>query len=181
MKNRFFFAISAFVLVFASLAAGQNNGDFAHGSGQIALFDGRNTNFSFTAKRKNNGSVNGNLIYHQRSDIETAKNFTVHVNINCLTVSGRDASVQGIITKSEPEVIFTGSGYLQVVGLSAIMTVHDGGNANTDEDTASQLLITGTPLTPCFLPFDAYPEGMFPYKDSVNVFVSEATRQFLFF
>ncbi len=128
------------------VVSAQSARDFAHGNGQIA-FEGKNSNFAFTAKRRKDGSVDGHLVFHQRSATNPENNISVQMKIDCLTVNGTTATIQGIITKADPEFVFVpGFGNFSLLGAAASMTVYDGGEGAPDGDKASNLFITGAPL-----------------------------------
>lgn len=145
--------ILALVMVSGSSLA-QGKKDFAHGNGQIS-FEDKVSNFSFTAQRQKDGTVKGNLVYHQRSS-NPENNISVHMRIDCLTVVGNTATIQGIITKADPESIFVeGFGDFFLVGAAANMTVYDGGTGNS-ADEASQLFITGARSNFCEIDFPPF-------------------------
>ncbi|HZI18559.1 MAG TPA: hypothetical protein VEY09_08175 [Pyrinomonadaceae bacterium] len=152
----------------ASPAQAQNTRDFAHGNGTIE-FEGKVSNFSFTAQRHKDGSVKGTLIYHQRSATNPENNLSVHMRIDCLTVAGSVATIQGIITKADPESVFVpGFGDFSLVGAAASMTVNDAGEGNPDGDMASFLYITGARSNFCAI---AFPPEMYR---TTNVIVRSA-------
>lgn len=152
MKHKFLLLIVTFTLVFASIASAQNTKDFAHGNGQIE-FEGKVSNFSFTAQRQKDGTVKGRLINNQRSATNPESNLSVQMDIDCLTIVGNTATIQGIITKADPESVFVeGFGDFSLIGAAAVMTVTDGGN---EGDTASPLIITGARSTFCTEQFPA--------------------------
>ncbi|HLM61838.1 MAG TPA: hypothetical protein VK308_13615, partial [Pyrinomonadaceae bacterium] len=126
MKKRFYLVIATFILAFAGIAsAQQNNKDFAHANGQLE-FEGKVSNFSFTAQRQRDNTVNGTLVYHQRSATSPENNISVHMKINCLTVIGNTATIEGTITRADPESVFVpGYGNFSILGASAYMTVQD--------------------------------------------------------
>lgn len=146
--------LALFTLVLpAAVTAQGGGGDFAHGNGQIE-FEGKTSNFSFTAKRRKDGTVEGFLVYHQRSATAPENNIDVQMRIDCLTVVGNTATIQGIITKADPESVFVpGYGDFSLVGAAANMTVQDGGNGKDAADTASQLFITGARSNFCEIVF----------------------------
>jgi hypothetical protein len=152
----------------AGPARSQNARDFAHGNGTIE-FQEKVSNFSFTAQRHKDGTVKGTLVYHQRSATDPANNISVHMRIDCLTVMGTAATIQGIITKADPESIFVpGFGDFSLVGAAASMTVYDAGEGNPDGDTASPLFITGARSNFCAI---AFPPEMYR---TTNVIVRSA-------
>lgn len=71
-----------------------NNGPSASGHGTLTLADGTTRQFSFHAREKNNGSIQGNgvLIY-------TAGQLNIHFDIDCLNVMGNTAIMSGTVTK----------------------------------------------------------------------------------
>jgi|GEM_PF-6246780 len=148
------FAVTLALAVLSAPAQAQQGGrDFAHGNGTIE-FEDKVSNFSFTAQRQKDGSVKGTLIYNQRSATTPENNISVHMRIDCLTVMGTAATVQGIITKADPETVnVPGFGDFSLVGAAASMTVVDGGEGNPDGDTASQLFITGARSNFCAIAF----------------------------
>jgi hypothetical protein len=174
MRNRIS-AVSLSAIAFALLltlsavsAQAQNNRDFAHGNGTIE-FENKVSNFSFTAQRQKDGSVKGTLVYHQRSATTPENNLSVHMRIDCLTVVGSVATIQGIITKADPESVFVpGFGDFSLVGAAASMTVKDAGEGNPDGDMASFLYITGARSNFCAI---AFPPEMYR---TTNVIVRSA-------
>ncbi len=150
MKARTALMVLALTLSLAGAAFGQNTSnsrDFAHGNGTIEFQD-KISNFSFTAQRRKDGTVEGHLVYHQRSATVPENNLSVHMRIDCLTVVGKTATIQGVITKADPEVVnVPGFGDFTLVGAAASMTVQDEVvvNQTTGEfsDLASSLFITG--------------------------------------
>lgn len=150
----------------AAVTAQGGGGDFAHGNGQIA-FEGKTSNFSFTAKRRKDGTVEGTLVYHQRSATTPENNLDVQMRIDCLTIVGQTATIQGIITKADPaSVNVPGYGDFSLVGAAASMTVTDGGNGKNAADLASSLYITGARSNFCEI---AFPQEMYR---TTNVVVS---------
>jgi hypothetical protein len=140
-------------LALAGVVLGQdttNAREFAHGNGTIE-FQGKISNFSFTAIRQKNGTVKGNLVYNQRSATNPENNLSVHMRIDCLTVIGKTATIQGIITKADPEFVLLDpndpASRFDLVGAAASMTVQDEvvADPSTGEvsDLASSLFITG--------------------------------------
>jgi hypothetical protein len=93
--------------------------------------------------------VKGHLNVNQRSATNPEKNLSVQIKIDCLTIVGNKATIQGIITKANPETIQDQNGEdFPLVGEAASMSVIDGGNGN-ENDMASQLFITGARSTFC--------------------------------
>ncbi|HEX8557832.1 MAG TPA: hypothetical protein VF668_07030 [Pyrinomonadaceae bacterium] len=146
----------ALTLTLSGVALGQddtsNAKEFAHGNGTVE-FEGKVSNFSFTAIRQKDGTVKGNLVYNQRSATNPANNLSVHMRINCLTIVGKTATIQGVITKSDPEFVLLDpddpTSRFDLVGASASLTVQDEvRNQNTGEvsDMASSLIVTGAPI-----------------------------------
>lgn len=130
---------------------GQSNGqagDFAHGNGNIEFQD-KISNFAFTAQRRQDGTVDGELVYNQRSATNPENNLSVHMRIDCLTITGKTATIQGIITQANPSFVLIDpsdpNSRFDLVGAAANMTVVDNGQGNSGEqdDQASSLYITG--------------------------------------
>lgn len=146
MKIRMALVSLTLTLVASMAVSAQSSSDFAHGNGQIEFQD-KVSNFSFTAKRRKDGTVEGTLVYHQRSATTPENNISVHMKINCLTVVGNTATIQGVITKADPEFVLLDpndpNSRFDLVGARAFMHVVDGGNGNSPADTASPLVITG--------------------------------------
>jgi hypothetical protein len=140
---------------FAGAARGQdtsNAKEFAHGNGTVE-FEDKVSNFSFSAIRQKDGTVKGNLVYNQRSAVNPQNNISVHLRINCLTIVGKTATVQGVITKADPEFVLLDpndpASRFDLVGAAASITVQDEiTNQTTGEvtDLASSLIITGAPV-----------------------------------
>ncbi len=124
-----------------------DNNPSANGNGQIE-FDGKKSTFAFSAIQQKNGTVKGNLVYHQRSATTPENNISVHMRIDCLNIVGNRATITGVITKANPESVDIGGGeQFSLVGAAASMTVHDNGEGgNAPPDTASPLFVTGAPL-----------------------------------
>ncbi len=123
-------------------------GDFAHGNGNIEFQD-KISNFAFTAQRRQDGTVEGELVYNQRSATNPENNLSVHMRIDCLTITGKTATIQGIITQADPSFVLIDpndpNSRFDLVGAAANMTVMDNGQGNSGEqdDEASSLYITG--------------------------------------
>lgn len=156
MKTKLFVLVATFILAFAgTVLAQQNNKDFAHGNGSVE-FEGKVSNFSFSAQRQRDGSVKGNLVIHQRSETNPENNISAHMRIDCLTIVGNTATIQGIITQADPEfIILPDNTRFDLIGAAASMTVYDGGNGNNAQDLASQFFITGGRSNFCQIQFPA--------------------------
>lgn len=161
MRVRSALMILALTLASAAVVLGQNNNrDFAHGNGTIE-FQNKVSNFSFTAQRQKDGTVKGELVYNQRSATDPANNLSVHMRIDCLTIVGKTATIQGIITKADPEFVLLDpndpNSRFDLVGAAASMTVQDEVvvNQTTGEfsDLASSLYITGARSNFCQVVF----------------------------
>ena len=71
-----------------------NSGPRASGHGTITLADGTTRQFSFHAREKNNGTIQGSgvLVY-------TAGQLNIHFDIDCLNIDGTLAIMSGTVTK----------------------------------------------------------------------------------
>lgn len=155
MRVKTALVLLALTFAFAGAAHGQdtpNAKEFAHGNGTVE-FEDKVSNFSFTAVRQKDGTVKGNLVYHQRSAVNPGNNLSVHMRINCLTIVGKTATIQGVITKADPEFVLLDpndpASRFDLVGAAASLTVQDDvTNQTTGEvsDLASSLFITGAPV-----------------------------------
>ena len=76
--------------------AGQS-GPSASGHTNLTIEGGLQT-FSFNARQKKDGTVTGTLQVKSRG-----QNTTVHGNIDCLTVSGNQAFLNGVVTKANAD------------------------------------------------------------------------------
>lgn len=138
---------AALLVGFAPLASAIQGNPSATGNGQIK-FEGKTSTFSFNAIQQKDGTVKGNLVYHQRSATNPENNISVHMRIDCLSIVGNRATITGIITKADPASVDIGGGeQFNLVGAAASMSVQDNGEGgNAPPDQASSLFITGARL-----------------------------------
>ena len=97
----------------------------ASGGGSAVEFERRST-FTFSAVKESDGSVIGTMVYKFRDfDLD----FSVLMDIDCLTVEGNRARVSGLITRisaNTPLPPFIG------VGTRGVFEVVDNGNGGAD-------------------------------------------------
>ncbi len=108
-------------LMFTTNAAPAGN-PRASGGGTTEEF-GEKSTFGFSAIKKNDGTVNGHLVYHFRGG-----NISIKMDIDCLTIDGNNAIMSGVVTQVDgdnvPAFIF--------VGQRAEFQVEDNGEGGDD-------------------------------------------------
>jgi hypothetical protein len=138
MKN---FKILTFAL-FLTLAmawqpisnAAPDNGPSASGHGNLTA-GGELRTFSFTAVTHKDGTVTGEAELDNRSTGNT-----IHLSINCLTVSGNKALVSGVVTNSHGPDDFVG-------WIGTFEVIDNGEGANDPADRISLVFLFSPPTT----------------------------------
>jgi hypothetical protein len=110
-------------------------GPSANGQGTLTLGE-ISRHFSFQAREKNNGSVQGSGVLTY-----TAGELKIHFDIDCLSVSGNTATMSGIITKY-PQ-------FPDRVGWECWFKVEDNGEGSNSDPDRITLLLTGPDLDDC--------------------------------
>jgi hypothetical protein len=108
------------VVVPVVAAAAQARGNPSATGGGTTQELGETSTFTFNAVQRPNGSVTGHLVYHIR-----AADLTIHMDIDCLSISGNTARLSGEVTHLQgdpPDYVF--------VGQDAEFTVQDNGEGS---------------------------------------------------
>jgi hypothetical protein len=120
MKRVALWSVAAFALIAWSPAPG---GPSATGAGHFESSGGLRT-FSFSAITKKDGSVTGQAQLSNRG-----LDSKLHVDIDCMVVSGNTATISGVITNSN----------VGLDGFTAYFTVVDNGEGGASPDEMSLL------------------------------------------
>jgi hypothetical protein len=111
-------------------------GPSANGQGTLTLGDGTTRHFSFHAREKNNGSVDGSGVLTY-----TAGALKVHFDIDCLNIVGNTAIMTGTITKWKDNPAGVGNDFW-------FKAEDNGEGSNSDPDRLT-LFLSGQELEAC--------------------------------
>jgi hypothetical protein len=148
--------VSLALAVLALAAAAQASGNPSATGGGTTEEGGETSTFTFNAVQRPNGSVTGHLVYSIR-----AVDLTIHMDIDCLSISGNTAKLSGKVTHIQgdpPDFVF--------VGQDAVFAVQDNGEGSqAPPDLFSDLdVFTGAS---CSDPFD--PPPYLPTRGNIQV------------
>ncbi len=109
-------------------------GPSANGQGTLTNPDGSTRHFSFHAREKNNGTVDGNGVLTYGGGL-----LKIKFDVDCLDVSGNTAQISGIITAWSDNPNGVGRGFW-------IKVIDNGEGSNADPDEMTRLGNSAGPL-----------------------------------
>jgi hypothetical protein len=135
-------AVLVAVTVFA--AAAQATGSPSATGGGTTVEAGEKSTFTFSGVQRPDGTVAGHMVYQFR-----AADLTIHMDIDCLSISGNTAKLSGVITHLQgdaPPFIFVG-------GDTVFTVVDNGEGGEAPPDLISDVFIfAGASCNAAFTP-----------------------------